>query len=377
MHSTGVLFLTLRVFSATGGIEKVCRLAGKALYELSGESYIQWIKVFSLYDEPANINTTYFPETIFSGFAKKRIRFLYAAIHKGIDSQIVILSHVNLLTVGYFIKLFSPKTKVILIAHGIEVWSSFPGWKKRMLQRCDQVIPVSDFTKKKMMEMYQLPEQKFTILNNCLDPFLPPPKQTKKDNSLLARYGMDASDMVLLTLTRLASKEKYKGYDQVIQAVYELRHTHPAIKYLLVGKYDAIEKARLDTVIKRLSLQNQVVFSGFIADEELAAHYALADVYIMPSQKEGFGIVFIEAMFYGKPVIAGNMDGSADALKNGNLGLLVDPDNQQQITHALVEVLSNTEKYIPNHQEVMQNFSFEVYKEKLKGILGGIVSSEY
>ena len=370
MRSTGVLFLTLRVFSATGGIEKVCRLAGKALYELSGESYIQWIKVFSLYDEPANINTTYFPETIFSGFAKKRIRFLYAAIDKGIDSQIVILSHVNLLTVGYFIKLFSPKTKVILIAHGIEVWSSFPGWKKRMLQRCDQVIPVSDFTKKKMMEMYQLPEQKFTILNNCLDPFLPPPKQTKKDNSLLARYGMDASDMVLLTLTRLASKEKYKGYDQVIQAVYELRHTHPAIKYLLVGKYDAIEKARLDTVIKRLGLQNQVVFSGFIADEELAAHYALADVYIMPSQKEGFGIVFIEAMFYGKPVIAGNKDGSADALKNGNLGLLVDPDNQQQITHALVEVLSNTEKYIPNHQEVMQNFSFEVYKEKLKGILG-------
>ena len=370
MHSTGVLFLTLRVFSATGGIEKVCRLAGKALYELSGESYIQWIKVFSLYDEPANINTTYFPETIFSGFAKKRIRFLYAAIDKGIDSQIVILSHVNLLTVGYFIKLFSPKTKVILIAHGIEVWSSFPGWKKKMLQRCDQVIPVSDFTKKKMMEMYQLPEQKFTILNNCLDPFLPPPKQTKKDNSLLARYGMDASDMVLLTLTRLASKEKYKGYDQVIQAVYELRHTHPAIKYLLVGKYDAIEKARLDTVIKRLGLQNQVVFSGFIADEELATHYAMADVYIMPSQKEGFGIVFIEAMFYGKPVIAGNMDGSADALKNGNLGLLVDPDNQQQITHALVEVLSNTEKYIPNHQEVMQNFSFEVYKEKLKGILG-------
>lgn len=370
MHSTGVLFLTLRIFSATGGIEKVCRLAGKALYELSGESYIQGIKVFSLYDEPADINTTYFPETIFSGFAKKRIRFLYAAIHKGIHSQIIILSHVNLLTVGYFIKLFSPKTKVILIAHGIEVWSSFPGWKKRMLQRCDQVIPVSDFTKKKMMEMYQLPEQKFTILNNCLDPFLPPPKQTKKDNSLLARYGMNASDMVLLTLTRLASKEKYKGYDQVIQAVYELRNTHPAIKYLLVGKYDATEKARLDAIIKRLGLQNQVVFSGFIADEELAAHYALADVYIMPSQKEGFGIVFIEAMFYGKPVIAGNKDGSADALKNGNLGLLVDPDNQQQITHALVEVLSNTEKYIPNHQEVMQNFSFEVYKEKLKGILG-------
>jgi len=370
MHSTGVLFLTLRVFSATGGIEKVCRLAGKALYDLLNESGNQKVKVFSLYDKPTDINTIYFPATIFKGFAKKRGHFLYAAINKGIHSRVVILSHVNLLTIGYFIKLFSPKTKVILIAHGIEVWRSFPGWKKRMLQRCDQVIPVSDFTKKKMMEMYQLPEQKFTILNNCLDPFLPPPKQTKKDNSLLARYGMDASDMVLLTLTRLASKEKYKGYDQVIQAVYNLKDKYASLKYLLVGKYDVAEKNRLDAMIKKLGLQGQIIFTGFVPDIELAGFYTLANLYIMPSKKEGFGIVFIEAMFYGKPVIAGNIDGSADALKNGNLGLLVDPDNQQQITHALVEVLSNTEKYIPNHQEVMQNFSFEVYKEKLKGILG-------
>ena len=218
--------------------------------------------------------------------------------------------------------------------------------------------------------MYQLPEKKFTILNNCLDPFLSLPKQTEKDTRLLTRYGIDANDRVLLTLTRLASKEKYKGYDQVIQAVYNLKDKYASLKYLLVGKYDVAEKNRLDEMIKKLGLQGQIIFTGFVPDIELAGFYTLANLYIMPSKKEGFGIVFIEAMFYGKPVIAGNIDGSADALKNGNLGLLVDPDNQQQITHALVEVLSNTEKYIPNHQEVMQNFSFEVYKEKLKGILG-------
>jgi phosphatidylinositol alpha-1,6-mannosyltransferase len=128
MHNMNTLFLTLRVFSDTGGIEKVCRLAGKALYELSKESGNQTVKVFSLYDEPTDINTIYFPATIFSGFAKKRTNFLCAAISKGIHSQIVILSHVNLLIVGYLIKLFSPKTKLILIAHGIEVWSSIPGW---------------------------------------------------------------------------------------------------------------------------------------------------------------------------------------------------------------------------------------------------------
>ena len=370
MHNMDTLFLTLRVFSATGGIEKVCRLAGKALYELANESGNQTVKVFSLYDEPADINTIYFPATIFSGFAKKRMHFLYAALNTGIHSRMVILSHVNLLMVGYAIKLFSPKTKVILIAHGIEVWSSFPDWKKKMLRCCDKVIPVSDFTKKKMIEMYQLPDEKFTILNNCLDPFLPPPKQTKKDTSLFARYGIAANDKVLLTLTRLAGKEKYKGYDQVIQAMHDLKARYSSIKYLIAGKCDAAEKKRLQAIISRLGLQDYIIFTGFIPDEELAAYYALADLYIMPSQKEGFGIVFIEAMFYGKPVIAGNMDGSADALKNGRFGLLVDPNNQQQITNAIIEVLNNTEKYIPRHLEVLQYFSFEVYKEMLKGILG-------
>lgn len=370
MHKKDTLFLTLRVFSATGGIEKVCRVAGKALHELSVESANHRVKIFSLYDEPADINTIYFPAAIFSGFGKHRFNFLRAAFKEGINSRMVILSHVNLLVVGFIIKLFSPKTKLVLIAHGIEVWHTFPRWKKMILHTCDQVLPVSDFTKKKMMELYQLPQEKFTILNNCLDPFLPLSLQPQKDEQLLARYGIGANDKVLLTLTRLASKEQYKGYDQVMQAVHDLKERYPSIKYLVVGKYDALEKERLDGIITRLSLQEHIIFAGFIPDEELAAHYTLADLYIMPSQKEGFGIVFIEAMFYGKPVIAGNIDGSVDALKNGAFGLLVNPANQQQITNAIIEVISNNKKFIPKQEEVMQHFSFSVYKEKLRKIIG-------
>jgi phosphatidylinositol alpha-1,6-mannosyltransferase len=369
MPKTDTLFLTLRIFSATGGIEKLCRLAGKALHELSGESLSPGVKIFSLYDEPADVNTTYFPSAIFSGFGKNRFKFISAALKAGFNSRVVILSHVNLLVVGFIIKLISPKTKIILFAHGIEVWRIFPGWKKKMLHQCDKILPVSEFTKEKMIQLHQLPAEKFTILNNCLDPFLPTPVQTKKDVGLLARYGIDASDKVLLTLTRMAAKEKYKGYDKVIQAVHDLKEKYPTIKYLVVGKYDAEEKERLEDIITRLALQDHIIFTGFIRDEELAAHFNLADLYIMPSQKEGFGIVFIEAMFYGKPVIAGNIDGSVDALKGGTFGLLVNPTNQQQINNAIIEVFNNTEKYIPNHQEVMKHFSFAVYKEKLGKII--------
>lgn len=365
-----ILFLTLRVFSATGGIEKVCRVAGKALHELSVESGCQPVKLFSLYDKTSDVNTLYFPAAIFTGFGKRRFNFLRAAFKEGIRSRMVIISHVNLLLIGYLIKILSPKTKLVLIAHGIEVWRTLPRWKKRVLQKCEAILPVSEFTKKKMMELYQIPEAKFNILNNCLDPFLAEPLQNKKDEHLLSRYGIGAADIVIMTLTRLASTERYKGYELVMQSVHDIKHRYPSIKYLIVGKYDAPEKARLDTIIKRLDLKEQIIFAGFIPDEELAQHYNLANLYIMPSQKEGFGIVFIEAMFYGKPVIAGNKDGSADALQNGALGILVNPESQQQITDAIVEVLNNTKKYIPLQAEVIKHFGFNVYKEKLRKIIG-------
>ena len=134
-----ILFLTLRVFSATGGIEKVCRLAGRALHLLSVENSNDKVKVFSMYDEPADVNELYFPAALFTGFGKSKVHFITAAIKEGIKNQLVILSHVNLLVVGFIIKLISPKTKVVLVAHGIEVWRIFPKWKKIMLNKFDLI----------------------------------------------------------------------------------------------------------------------------------------------------------------------------------------------------------------------------------------------
>ena len=152
-------------------------------------------------------------------------------------------------------------------------------------------------------------------------------------------------------------------------SVYQLKKHYPSIKYLVVGKYDDPEKQRIDAIVERLSLQQQVVFTGFITDDELSRHYQIADLYVMPSKKEGFGIVFIEAMLYGLPVIAGNKDGSTDALLQGRLGLLVDPDDQAAITASIEKVMLNTTIYKPNRQLLMEHFGFEVYKQKLKTIL--------
>lgn len=364
------LLLTLRIFSATGGIEKVSRVVGKALYEISGETNDSALKVYSMYDESADVDEKYFPKSLFTRFGRKKLQFVIAAFWQGIKCKRVILSHSNLLVPGVLIKLFSPKTKLILLAHGIEVWSSFPSWKKYLLGKCDQVFAVSNFTKSKMIQVHGIDETKVIVLNNCLDPFLPAPFESGKSSSLLNRYRLTKDDLVLITLTRLSSKEQYKGYDNVLYAIRELKITIPQIKYILVGKYDEAEKERVDTLILSLQLQDNIIFTGFIPDDELAAHYSIADLYIMPSKKEGFGLVFIEAMYYGKPVIAGNKDGSVDALRNGKFGLLINPDDREEITNAIIKVINNKTAFIPSQSDVIAEFSYPRYKEKLKKMLG-------
>ena len=344
------------------------KVAGKALHDLSASSGDQ-LSVYSMYDEPADIDEKYFPKENFSGFGIKRMRFAQQAILNGSKYDVVILSHLNLLPVGYLIKILWPKTTLILIAHGIEAWKTFKGIQKRMLFRCDRIVSVSQHTKEVISTLNHFPAGKIQVLNNCLDPYLAKPVEKEKDEELLKRYHLEKEDIVLMTLTRLASSERYKGYDIVIQSLQELRKKNTSLKYLIIGKYDDKEKQRLDKLIRKAGLQSQVIFTGFVPDDELAEHFNLADIYIMPSEKEGFGIVFIEAMYYNKPVIAGNKDGSTDALLNGKMGLLVNPESQEEVSNAIKSIICDKSRYLPDRQMLMDHFSFDVYKEKWRKVL--------
>ncbi|MEO5967417.1 MAG: glycosyltransferase family 4 protein [Ferruginibacter sp.] len=365
---TNILFLTLKVFSATGGIEKVCRIASKSLYEYGLENHKK-VSISSLHDpaKSAFLNN-YFPRNIFKGYGVNKAGFISNAVMKGREAEVVLLSHINLLPVGWLIKKLSPNTKLILIAHGIEIWSPLKSYVLKMLKCCDKILAVSEFTRGKIIETHNFPAEKCLVLNNCLDPFLPLPKKMS-DTELRKRYGFTSEDKIIFTLTRISTEERYKGYDKVIEALALLQNDHPLAKYLISGSYDKIEKAKIDELIIKLGLTGRVVLSGFISEEELSAHFNMADVYIMPSKKEGFGLVFIEAMYYSLPVIAGNVDGSRDALLNGELGMLVNPDSIEEIKEALEKVISGKNSFIPNRELLINNFGYEAYKRNIENAI--------
>ncbi len=339
------------------------------MYEYGLENSIP-IRILSMHDgKEAADDNPYFPADIFSGFEAAKANFILKAVSEGLKSNIVILSHINLLVAAWLIKKASPSTTIILMAHGIEVWKPFTKRQLAMLRACDKIVSVSNFTKEKIQTLHHLPNEKCLVLNNCIDPFLQRPTEKERSFELMKRYGITNNDIVLLTLTRLSFRDRYKGYDYVLTSLVKIVEENKNVKYILAGSYEASEKMYIVEMIARLGLKAHVVITGFLAEEELPAHFELADIYVMPSVKEGFGIVFVEAMYYGTPVIAGNADGSTDALLDGKLGILIKPDDTLAITDALQKMITNKFEYKPNHALLMENFGYENYKRKLEVVI--------
>ena len=363
-----VLFLYLKAFSFTGGIEKFNRSFLKALHELSVDGFMD-ADAISAYDSFPD--EKYFPRLRFRGFDSWRLLFVFDAFFKSFKYQTVIIGHINLAVVGYWIKRVNPSVRLVIIAHGIEVWKTQYGNKRRALEKADIILAVSNFTKQKIVEFnLTVNADKIKIFPNAIDPHFKVPVNFAKPAYLLHRYGLSATTPVLLTVTRLAFSEKYKGYDGVIESMPDLLNIDKNLVYLICGKADNVEKERIELLIEKTRGAHSVKLLGFIPDSELIDHYLLADVFIMQSKKEGFGIVFIEALACGRMVIAGSKDGSSEALLQGELGKLIDPDNKEELRRAIDESL-NAEGYDPSRlqKRVIGAFGFDKYKDRLKDYL--------
>lgn len=308
----------------------------------------------------------------FRGFNGVKVRFGFASILAGLRADLIIMSHVNLLLFARVIKFFAPNKRIIMYAHGIEVWRNISPWKQQFLQRKAEIWAVSEFTAKELRKQHKVPPERIKILHNCLNPYFEIPLEFEKPAELLQRYRLKGDQPVLFTLTRISDSEKYKGYDIVINVLPELIKNFPGLQYIISGKADWKERDRIVKLIKKLNLQNHVFLTGFVDYKELPDHFLLADCFVLPSKKEGFGIVFIESAACGCNVLAGNKDGSSDALLGGQLGTLVNPDDKNEVYSALFEILKKPKSTVEAKKiqsKCLEYFSFGKYKENVVKLL--------
>jgi glycosyltransferase involved in cell wall biosynthesis len=362
-----VLFLNLYAFSLTGGVEKVSKNFVHALSQILDSK--QW-RCISLHDRNSDIDSKYCPAANYQAFGGRLTQFIGTAIWKAWQKQTLILSHINLLAVARLISVLQPKKRIILFAHGIEVWQKLPKWKRNFIQNKVEIWAVSQFTKQKMIVENGIASQQIKVLNNCLSPFFEPNSTFEKPQYLAEKYGISIENPIIYTLSRLSASEQYKGYDTVIRALALLKKENYPFTYLLAGKADDLEKQRIEQLIVDNQLNDQVKVLGYIPDEEITAHFLLADVFVMPSKGEGFGIVFIEAAACGCQVIGGTADGSADALLNGELGQMIDPNNEIEIMNAIKKAIHNKTHQPKTQQEkTLENFDFQSYLNQIEKLV--------
>jgi glycosyltransferase involved in cell wall biosynthesis len=166
-----------------------------------------------------------------------------------------------------------------------------------------------------------------------------------------------------MTLGRLDARERQKGIDEVIEVMPRLLLHAPNLRYLIAG--DGDDRPRLEAKVKLHGLTDKVVFCGRVSDEEKADHYRMCDVFSLAGRQEGFGIVLLEALACGAPVVASELDGSRDAILEGELGELANPDNPASLQAALLRALAKP-RHIP---ERLEYFSFENFVKRLDKII--------
>ncbi|MEA5452440.1 glycosyltransferase [Leptolyngbya sp. CCNP1308] len=299
------------------------------------------LRVFTLHDAPATLPTVSPASVSYhtTGHVPARLRtaaFAAQTSRAALSDRpdLIITTHVNLTPVAHALKRWA-NLPYWGVAHGFEAWEVAKPQVRRGMAGADKILSVSGFTCDRIRQSQAL--QNLGILPNTFDShrFQVAPKPLH----LLKRYGLRPEQPVILTVNRLAAGEPFHSYDQILAALPTIQTALPQVHYLIVGKGD--DRPRLERLIADRHLQDCVTLAGFVADEELPDHYALCDVFAMPSQLEGFGIVYLEAMACGRPVLAG-LDGGQDALKQGELGALVDPEDVAAIADHLVQILTGT-----------------------------------
>ncbi|MFI8978130.1 glycosyltransferase family 4 protein [Nocardia asteroides] len=237
--------------------------------------------------------------------------------------------------------------RVLASTHGHEVgWSMLPGARQVLRsigENTDVVTYVSKYTRGRFASAFG-PRAALEYLPPGVDPaeFRPDPAARAE---LRARYGLGHRPTVLC-LSRLVAR---KGQDMLIVAMKEIRARVDGAVLVIAG--GGPYEARLRGLAEALDVTDSVVFTGRVPSGELAAHHTIADVFAMPCRTrgagldvEGLGIVYLEASATGVPVVAGSSGGAPETVREGETGLVVHGRSVEQISDAVVELLTDRDK---------------------------------
>ncbi|MBI2473549.1 glycosyltransferase family 4 protein [Candidatus Uhrbacteria bacterium] len=294
----------------------------------------------------------------------KMVMYLFLYRH---DYRLILVSH--LLPVGTAALLAKKLTKIpyVVFIHGMDLRLANTSWKKHylsaeVLREAQLVVANSKALAKEITNIYRI--SNVLVLYPCLFP--------QKDN--ISVVVKNESVFTLLTVSRLVQR---KGHIPVLHALANLKNSGKLSHFL----YHIVGHGPMEPILKslvlELGLEKQVVFHGNVSDDDRGSFYTSADIFIMPVSldpvdKEGFGLVFIEAAQAGLPSLSTNIEGVNEAIIDGETGILLPDQNEQVLAEAIFTLYSNRslrQRLSDNARRHAQTFLFDVQMKKIEPYL--------
>jgi len=358
-----------------GGVQRAGRHVAAVMSEFAANHGME-CRLLSLNDSPElhrmAVGTR---EFVFTGSARGKVRFSATAARAARRrAKLIVAGHPFLAPVTQGVKFFAPRAKSIVWAHGLEVWEPLSILRRRALRSADLIISPTDDTANQVASQQDIPHEHIRVLPWALDPEFEALLTAKPAPALPANFPVGR---VILTVGRWCADERYKGMDTLITALPRLLTEWPDLQLLAVGEGD--DQGWLEQIADGRGVLRHVHFLSGLTYPEIAACYQACEIFALPSRGEGFGLVYLEAMACGKPVIGGAHGGAPEVIDDGKTGYLVQHGDAGQLATSLETLLADPglgrEMGARGRERVEREFRFNVFAKSLKKILRDLCES--
>lgn len=362
-----ILFLLGDLFCGYGGIQSYARTLVKAIELIlnNKKTNVMLIVLNDAYEDKRSKFELKSEKIKYISCKGSKVKFVVCSIFYSLTSSMVVFGHINFSPLLFLMRFFNPFQKAILIVYGVEVTKKFFVLHKIALKFLYKIISISKNTMIKMSSLEKINERKFYILPCTLEPIFLERISNGKEKLQLP------PGKIVLTVSRLEVADRYKNIDQIIQAMEGVLKEVPDTYCFIVG--DGSDRERLESIVKAKKLQDKVLFVGKVENEILKEYYKLCNVFVLPSTKEGFGIVFLEAMYNAKPCIGVSSGGVTEVIDDSETGILCKPNHIDELTKSITYLLKNNEtnKIMGENgkKKYEKEFSFVAFQKRLEKIL--------
>ena len=353
--------------SVTGGIAEVNRNILRVVGDLHKNCKVE---ILSLHENNRDRPKYLPPQVKFSGCEGNKLLFSLLLIRYSLRRSFFIFDHVTLaLPVLPFAMVGILKT--MIVAHGSESWQRVRPLSRWSFRTASLILANSGFTKQKMED--------FRVKGNIVAcPLgLSPDMRLNEEVPLIPAENLELmaadgsvstiEDRMLLLVARIHPGEREKGHDQILEVAKELATEFPDVQFVFAGPGE--DRDRLASEAKEKGVGSIVFLPGRVAQSLLEDLFQRCYAYVMPSRQEGFGLVHLEAMNFGKACLACRNDGAADVVLDEETGILVsNPDDRKELLVALRKLLLSPDRTNrlgrAGFRRLHENFTSECVQER-------------